>query len=299
MKKLDVILIGAGIRGRRYTDLMLGDKFNVVAVAEPVKELREYIKTTHNIADDLCFESWEPIFEKPKFADVVIIATMDRDHYEPTMKAISLGYDLLLEKPVAPNFKECVDIANLAAEMGSKILVCHVLRYSPFFRKIKDMINDNMLGSVMSIHHSECVGNLHQSHSFVRGNWGNSQRSSSMILQKTCHDMDIMQWLIGKPCKNVHSFGSLTYFTEENAPKGSPEYCIDGCIYGEECYYNAKKLYLEDEKNLWFRGAATKNTNPSKKTYFQQYLNIFFIIHKTDFIIFLQNEIKILYIYRK
>jgi len=265
MKTLKVILIGAGSRGQGYANLMNDERFKVVGVAEPSEKFRNYIKERHNIPDDMCFESWEMLLEKEKCANIAIIATMDRLHYEPCMIAIEKGYDLLLEKPVSPDFKECVDICNAAKRKGTKILVCHVLRYTPFFMKIKEMIDSGMLGKVMSIHHSECVGNVHQSHSFVRGNWGNSDRSSCMILQKSCHDMDIIQWLMGSECKNVHSFGSLTYFTKENAPEGSPEYCDKSCPAYDSCYYNAIKLYLEDETNLWFREAATKKKKPTNE----------------------------------
>ena len=263
MKTLDVILVGAGSRGRIYTDHMTGDDFRVIAVAEPIKEQRDYIKNLHNIPDEMCFESWEQMLKKEKFADVCIIATSDSMHYEPTMKAIEKGYHLLLEKPIAPTYRECRDIADAANEKGVKILVCHVLRYTPFFRRMKDLINENKLGKVISVHHSECVGNVHQSHSYVRGNWGNTEKSSCMLLAKSCHDIDIMQWLIGSKCKSVSSFGSLSYFKKENAPDGAPDYCIDGCPYGEECYYNAIKLYLEDEENDWFRNAAAKKVNPT------------------------------------
>lgn len=265
MKTLKVILIGAGNRGQGYTNLMNDEKFKVVGVAEPSEKFRNYIKEKHNLSEEMCFDTWEPLLKMNKLADVAIISTMDKLHYEPCMKAIEKGYDILLEKPVSPDYKECVDIANAAKNKGVKILVCHVLRYTPFFMKIKEMIDTGMVGEVMSVHHSECVGNVHQSHSFVRGNWGNSERSSSMILQKCCHDMDIMQWLIGKPCKNVHSFGSLVYFTEKNAPEGAPEYCDKTCPQYDTCYYNAVKLYLEDEKNLWFREAATKKTTPTNE----------------------------------
>lgn len=265
MKTLNVILIGAGDRGQRYTNYMIGEKYKVVAVAEPKADFRNYIKEKHNIPDEMCFDTWEKILDLPKFADVAVITTTDKMHFEPTMKAIENGYDILLEKPVSPNAEECVEIANAAKKNSVKILVCHVLRYCPFFMKIKDMIDKGMIGRVMSIHHSENVGNTHQSHSFVRGNWGNSDKSSCMILQKCCHDMDIMQWLVDQPCKNVHSFGSLTYFTKENAPEGSPEYCDKTCPVYDTCYYNAVKLYVEDEENLWFREASTKKKVPSNK----------------------------------
>lgn len=263
MKRLDVILIGAGGRGKDYTNLMNNEMFRVVAVAEPVKDRRDYIKEKHNIPDEMCFETWEPLLELPKMADIAVIATMDKMHYEPAMKAIEKKYNLLLEKPIAPTYEECVDIANYAKEQNVKILVCHVLRYSPFFRKIKDMINEGAVGKVLSVHHIECVGHEHQSHSFVRGNWGNSKRSSCMILQKCCHDMDIMQWLVGSDCKRVQSFGLNSYFNASNAPEGAPDFCIEGCPHGEECHYNAVKLYLKDNTNAWFRNAATQKTSPT------------------------------------
>ncbi len=264
-KVLKVILIGAGSRGQTYTDLMkqTNGKFEVVGVAEPVEDRRNYIKGTWNLSDDVCFDDYKPLLALPKFADIAVIATMDRMHIEPAMLAIEKKYNLLLEKPVAPTPEECLEIEKCAKENNVKVLVCHVLRYTDFYKKLKQMIDDGMVGEVMSIHATECVGNIHQSHSFVRGNWGNSGESSPMILQKSCHDMDILQWLIGKKCKNVQSFGSLTYFTEKNAPSGSPEYCIDGCPQGDTCPYNAVKLYLDDKDNSWFRCTSSKKIHPT------------------------------------
>lgn len=265
MKTLKIVLIGAGLRGQAYTDFMTDDRFQIVAVAEPIEERREYIRKLHNVPKEMCFDTWERITELPKCADLAIVSTMDRMHYEPAMQLIAKKYDLLLEKPIAPTWEECVNIAKAAKDNQVKILVCHVLRYTPFFGKLKEMINQGTIGKVMSVHHSECVGNRHQSHSFVRGNWGNEEESSFMILQKSCHDMDIIQWLIGEKCVRAQSFGSLTYFVPENAPQGAPEYCIEGCPRAEECYYNAVKLYLEDEKNLWFREAAAKVKKPTNE----------------------------------
>ena len=108
-KTLKVILIGAGSRGQAYTNLMQNDKFKVVAVAEPESNEREYIKNLHNIPDEMCFETWEPLLDLEKIADVAIIATVDSMHYAPAMKAIERGYNLLLEKPVAPTAQECAE----------------------------------------------------------------------------------------------------------------------------------------------------------------------------------------------
>ena len=266
MKKLTVAVIGAGNRGQTYTNIMKEmEQYEVVAVAEPRKERREYIQNTHKLPDEMCFTCWEDFVKQPKMADIAIVSTQDRMHFAPAMKLIELGYNLLLEKPAAPTAEECQQLADAAKKRGVKILVCHVLRYSPFFRKLKDLIDADEVGKVLSIHHDEDVGNRHQSHSFVRGNWGNEADSACMILAKSCHDMDMLQWLIGSPCKQVQSFGSLSYFTPENCPEGAPDYCIEGCPHGETCYYNAVKLYLDDVENLWFRETATMLIKPTQE----------------------------------
>ena len=259
MKKLKVILIGAGNRGGVYTDVMsdLPEQFQVVAVAEPRDSRRERIQQKHNLPDNMCFTDYKPLLALGKIADIALIATMDRDHFEPAMMAIDLGYDLMLEKPITPTPEECIALTENAKKHGVRVVICTVLRYTPLFIKLKEIIDSGRIGKVMSINHEECVEFVHQSHSFVHGNWGNSERSSVMLLQKSCHDMDILQWLLGKKCKKVQSFGSLSYFTAENAPEGAPERCIEGCPVGDTCIYNSVKLYLESDSN-WFRSAATK-----------------------------------------
>ncbi len=258
MKQLKVVLIGAGNRGTTYTDYMANtpDKFKVVAVAEPIESRRQHIKELHNIPDDMCFDDYKPLFELGKIADIVIIATMDRDHFEPSMKAIELGYDLLLEKPITPTPEECVALTDAAVKNNVKVVICTVLRYTYMFSKLKEIIDSGKIGKVMSVNHEEGVGFVHHSHSFVRGRWGNSERSSVMLLQKSCHDIDILQWLIGKRCRQVQSFGHLSYFNRDNAPEGSPEYCIEGCPEYDTCPYNAVKLYFDD-KGYWYRRAIT------------------------------------------
>ena len=103
MKQFSVILIGAGARGNTYTKQMssMPEKFKIVGVAEPIDARRDHIKELYDIKEENCFTDWKDILERPKFADIAIIATMDEMHYEPAMKAIELGYDILLEKPAA------------------------------------------------------------------------------------------------------------------------------------------------------------------------------------------------------
>ena len=256
MKTLKVILIGAGSRGYIYIDLMKGNGFQVVGVADPDKKRINDVKDLYDIPEDKCFQSWEGLLEKPKFADIAIIATSDRLHYAPAMKALEQGYNILLEKPVAPTAKECADIANLAKEKGLKVLVCHVLRYAPLFKKMKELVKSGLIGEVTSIHHAEYVGQVNYVHSFVRGIWNNSEESSDMLLAKSCHDIDLIQWIMDCECTYAQSFGSLTYFKRENAPDGAPEYCIEGCSYEEECPFSALKYYSKENPDQSLRRHA-------------------------------------------
>lgn len=265
MKKIKVIVIGCGSRGAMYSEKMGNDreKFEIVGIAEPIDSRRNYVRDLFDIPEDMCFTDYKPLLSLGKIADLAVIATMDRDHFEPAMQAISLGYDLLLEKPISPTAEECIKITEAAKKNKAKVVICTVLRYTGLFKAIKDTIDSGKLGRVMSINHEECVGNIHQTHSFVRGNWGNSEKSSVMLLQKSSHDLDILQWLLGKKCKKIQSFGALTYFKSENAPDGAPDYCVKGCPVGETCPYNAVKLYFDDKKNDWFRGTAARVQNPT------------------------------------
>lgn len=264
MEKKKLILIGGGNRGNTYTNIGKNiGKFELIAVAEPIQARREYIAKLHGIPESMQFESWEPLLALGKIADAAVIATMDRDHFAPAMAAIEAGYNVLLEKPVSPRPEECRALAEAAEKKGVSVLVCHVLRYTPFFRALKKLIDEGYVGKIMNIMHFEPVGHVHQSHSFVRGNWGNTERSSPMLLQKSCHDLDILQWLIGRECLRVQSFGHLSHFVATEAPEGATERCLDGCPHVNTCIYSTKRNYVERKNDgNWFRGTLTKHHEP-------------------------------------
>ena len=247
------ILIGAGQRGMQvYADYALRnpEELKIVAVAEPIAERREQMQRLHHIPDTLAFSDWHELLSRGKLADCAMICTMDRGHTEPVKLALQAGYHVLCEKPMSPDAAACLEMGTYAEKYHKTLTVCHVLRYSPFYTRLKKILDAKTIGDVMCIQHIECVGYWHQAHSFVRGNWRSSTESSPMILQKSCHDMDILRWLVGKKCVSVSSFGELTHFRPENAPEGSALRCMDGCKVRDTCPYDCAKIYLEDEK--WY-----------------------------------------------
>ena len=255
MKKLTAIAVGFGGRCAVYCDYAKKhpDELEIVAAADPSPVRQRVAHEEYKVPKDQLYNTWEDLAAQPKMADFAIIGTQDNLHYAPAMALIEKGYNLLLEKPMAPTAKECKDITEAAERKGVKVVVCHVLRFTPYWRAIKQVIDEGRLGKIVSIVAMENVGHHHQVSSYVRGPWRNTADSSCMLMAKCCHDLDILQWLIGKKCTRVQSFGGLFYFKHENRPEGAPDYCIDGCPHGETCHYNAVKFYLEDEvTNEWF-----------------------------------------------
>src|SRR5699024_8883264 len=257
------ILIGAGDRGRRaYAPYALEypHELNIVAVADPNVERRDKVREEHGLTDGQCFSSWETLLEENIDAEIAIICTLDRYHYEPTMKALERGYHVLLEKPMSPDPKECVAMERAAKKYNRKLSICHVLRYTTFWQKIRDVIAEGTIGNVASLQLNENVEVMHMSHSFVRGNWSNKEASSPMILQKSCHDMDIISFVLGKKCERISSYGSLMHFREENKPEGAPKRCLDGCPVALECLFDAGIYYLGEGRG-WARKFTEDDSN--------------------------------------
>lgn len=247
VKAVTAITMGAGNRGNVYGGFAakFPNELDIIGVAEPIPFRNERYSKIHNIDQNNRFNTWEDVFKRPKFADAVIISMPDNLHYAPCMKALEMGYDVLLEKPIAPTEKECRDILAMAKKTGRIVAVCHVLRYAPYFVKMKELLAKGAIGKVMSVQHLEPIEHTHMAHSYVRGNWHNSKETTPILLAKSCHDLDIIKWVINKPSKEIIAMGDLTWFKRENAPEGSTNRCTDGCKVERECPYSAIKEYVE------------------------------------------------------
>jgi hypothetical protein len=244
-KPVTAITLGAGGRGNVYGNFAakFPDQLKIIGVAEPIALRNERYTKKHQIPDAHRFDTWERVFERPKFADAIIITTPDNLHYAPCMKALSMGYDVLLEKPIAPTEKECRDILALSKKTGRIVAVCHVLRYAPYFVKMRELIAKGAIGDIISVQHLEPIEHLHMAHSYVRGNWHNSKATTPIILAKSCHDLDIIKWVINKPAQQISAMGDLKWFRKENAPAGSTARCTDGCAVERTCPYSAIRSY--------------------------------------------------------
>lgn len=248
MEPIQVVIAGLGPRGLNtygnYQNLF-PENMKVVGAADIDDEKLKLAQKSLSIDPSKCFHTAEEMFSVPKFAKVAVIATQDSQHIKHAVMAMKQGYDLLLEKPIANKLEDCLIIMNEALKLKRHVAVCHVLRYTTFYKTIKEIIDSGKIGEIASIDANENVGYWHQSHSFVRGNWRNAELSSPMILQKCCHDLDIFNFLTGKKCLVLSSYGSNMFFNSANKPQGAADYCLD-CKYCDECAFSAKKIYLSE-----------------------------------------------------
>jgi predicted dehydrogenase len=245
-KYLTGIVIGAGERGRdAYAPYLLKhpEEGKIIAVAEPKDARRAIFAKKYKILAENQFTDYNEVLSKPKFADFVIVTTQDQMHVEPAVMAMEQGYDVLLEKPMALTEADCRQLTEVSERTGKLLQICHVLRYSPFFHTVKEIIDRGELGKVVTIQHSENVAHWHYAHSYCRGNWRNSATSSPMILAKSCHDMDLLYWFAGANPAKITSLARPTELCEKNKPEGAPLYCIEGCPHSSTCQYDAVPFY--------------------------------------------------------
>jgi len=246
-KPVELLIIGAGSRGTTYGNYATQhpDLARVVGVAEPREFYRHRAVNQHQIAPPNAVTDWKQLAERPKFADAVVVTTQDAMHLEPAIAFANKGYDILLEKPLAPDAESCRRI--VAAMVANNVIfaVGHVMRYTDYTQRLKELVSSGLIGDIVSVQHLEPVGYWHMAHSFVRGNWRNEKESSFMLLAKSCHDIDWLRYIIGQPCTEVSSFGSLIHFRKEGKPAAAGEAtrCLD-CSYETQCPYSAKKLYI-------------------------------------------------------
>ena len=249
-------IAGFGDRGSTYASMqdLFPDQMKVVAVADLDPAKVEKARKRYDLPPDRCFSSAEEMLERSKLAEVLVVATMDRQHVDHAIPALRKGYHILLEKPISPELSRCRELLEVARECHGQVIVCHVLRYTAFYNQLKELIDSGRIGNVVSVCANENVGYWHQAHSFVRGNWRNSKETSPMILQKSCHDMDIFTWLLGKKCRSVSSFGGTWLFRPERALEGAALRCLDGCQVKEACPFDAEKIYITSPKTGRARG---------------------------------------------
>jgi predicted dehydrogenase len=261
-----MVVIGAGQRGTGYARWARRhpDRASVVAVAEPREVRRARFAVEHGIGAGNAVADWRQLADRGRLADAVLICTQDRLHAEPAEAFAALGYHILLEKPMAPDEAACRRIVAATEKAGVMLAVGHVMRYTPYTRAVKEIVEGGQLGDIMSVQHLEPVGFWHQAHAYVRGNWRRADLATSMLMAKSCHDLDWLQYILGRAPLRVSSFGRLTHFTAANRPAGAADRCVD-CSVEASCPYSAPRLYrdlLERGEHRWPLSVVIEDFSP-------------------------------------
>lgn len=262
-KLINVAVIGCGNRGSAYANYTLRhpSEARILYTCDIKPDRLEQYSDKFGVPKENRYENYSEMLDNAKDVDIVIVSLLDPDHYATAREVLEKGYHCLLEKPMAPDPWECLDLCRLAEKNGRHLMICHVLRYTPFFTTLKELVDSGDIGRIISIHHSENVSYTHMAHSYVRGNFRNY---NPIILAKSCHDLDILNWLTGRKCLNVSSLGSLTWFRPENAPKGSAKRCMD-CAVEKDCAFSACKQYLTDD-TAWPTSMISVDTSIEART---------------------------------
>jgi predicted dehydrogenase len=261
---VSLAIVGAGTRGATYAGFaeQFPDRARVVAVADTRPAHRNALAERHNVPDAGRFPSWQALAERPRLADAVVLATPDREHAEPVARLAALGYDILLEKPMAPTEAECDAVVEAARRHRVLLTVCHVLRYTPYTLAVKRLVASGAVGRVVGVEHLEPVGWWHFAHSYVRGTWRRADESSFSLLAKCCHDLDWLRYIVNAPPVRVSSVGALHHFHAGNRPPEAADRCLDcrveaGCPYSATRFYNA--CLADPDRHVWPLSVLTRD----------------------------------------
>ena len=255
MKAIRAVCVGAGNRGIIYCDYAKDhpEELKIIGVVDPNKLHRDELAKSHGINEDMRFATVEEFIEAKVECDIIINATIDNLHCSTTKPLLIAGYDVLMEKPITADASELIDLRDTALKYGRNLFVCHVLRYTPFYKTIKEYLLSGEIGRITSVNMAEHVGVSHFIESFVVGKWrSEAECGSPFILAKSCHDLDMLCWLnnYSEP-KKVASFGERRIFIPENAPEGATDTCHT-CPHEKSCKYSMTNIFA-GKSGTWKR----------------------------------------------
>ena len=237
------IILGYGIRGRAYAAYAKThpEDFTIAGLADPVAEFPSEL-------DCPKWKSWEEALDSGTPADAVIIALPDSLHMDVCIKALEKGFHVLLEKPIGCTWAECQAVREAQIRTRRLVLTGYVLRFAPFYKKLREVIASGVIGDLTSVHHLSAISYGKASHAYCRGNWSVERLGTGMLVNKCTHDFDLIEWWTkGRKCKKISSFGSLFHWRPENKPEGAADRCKD-CPQAvrEKCAFDAYKIYYDN-----------------------------------------------------
>lgn len=272
-RQITAAILGTGSRGSMFGTLMQKHGgFKVTAGCDINSEQLFKFKKLLGIEDECLFNN-EDSFFKEKRADVLVIATFDKEHVCQCVRAMKMGYDILLEKPISDSREEIELLLQTQKETDRTVAVCHELRYGAGYERLSELLKSGAIGTLLAIDAMERVAYWHQAQAYVRIQSERNDVAYPTILAKCSHDLDLVQHYAGAECDTLSSIGALSFFRKENAPAGAAEYCLL-CPHAETCAYSAKRIYIDGWKRdncpefVWpYNKVSLKNPTTEKDLY--------------------------------
>ena len=247
MKMHSLALIGAGSRGWSLArETAQDDRARFRAVVDPVASCREAFAEEFAIPGERCFETHADMLRRCDDLDGVIIASPVRFHVEAACDCLDAGLAVFLEKPMALNLDEARRIVAAADASGARLQVGFNCRYAPFFEKLEEIVAAGTLGQLLSVEWKEAIAPSHYAEYCRHSSYNRQAALGSWLLEKACHDIDLIAWVVGATCVRVASFGSRSHFVPRH---DVPEQCSSECAIESECLFAASKLYGDEQSD--------------------------------------------------
>ncbi|QSW35768.1 Gfo/Idh/MocA family oxidoreductase [Leclercia pneumoniae] len=150
--------------------------------------------------------------------DSIIVTTMDRTHDDYIVRALHAGCDVITEKPMTIDEKRALRILNAIEETGRSVRVAFNYRYAPHHSKVRELLMQGGIGKVTSVHFEWLLNTEHGADYFRR--WHREKRNSGgLLVHKSTHHFDLMNFWLGSYPERVYAEGSLQFYGKENAEK--------------------------------------------------------------------------------
>lgn len=217
MDTVKIGIIGCGGRMDMLLDMLLINErpLELAAFHDPDRSRCERFKEKFKVPEAPIYDSYQKLVQDPKL-DWVMIGSWNCFHKEQIVAALNAGKNVFCEKPIAISLSQCAAIKRAHDKSGKKLMLGFTLRYSPHYRRIKKTIDDGAIGRLVSMEFNETLEFFHGG--YIHSDWRRLQKNAgSHVLEKCCHDLDLVNWMVGAPVVKAASFGGLNFFTPENA----------------------------------------------------------------------------------
>lgn len=252
-KKLKVALVGTGVRGINFWGRNLvenyGDVIEFVGLCDTnagrLNYARSYIGT-----DCPLFADFDEMLDQTR-PDRVIVCTVDSTHHEFIVKALGRNIEVITEKPLTTDEHKCQQILDAERSSSKALRMGFNYRYNPHYTKIKELITTNRVGRITSVDFNWYL-NIYHGASYFRRWHGLRDKGGTLLVHKSTHHFDLLNWWINSDPVEVFAYGALEHYGKNGPFRGKT---CRTCAHKKDCRYfwditqspSDMRLYVDHE----------------------------------------------------